>query len=89
MNGPGARRRHAARQQTLSPTGWRLADDDPRWYERAVFYELSTRAFFDSNGDGTGDLAGVIEKLDYLTWLGVDCLWLLPFYPSPIARRRL
>ena len=84
MNGPGARRRRAAHQQTLSPTGWRLADDDPRWYERAVFYELSTRAFFDSNGDGTGDLAGVIEKLDYLTWLGVDCLWLLPFYPSPM-----
>ncbi len=72
------------RQQSLTPTGWRIAEDDPRWYERGVFYELSTRAFFDSNGDGTGDLAGIVEKFDYLSWLGVDCLWLLPHYPSPL-----
>ena len=81
---PGADRPFAARQQSLTPTGWRLADDDPRWYERAVFYELSVRAFCDSNADGTGDLAGVVDKLDYLAWLGVDCLWLLPFFPSPL-----
>jgi maltose alpha-D-glucosyltransferase/alpha-amylase len=49
-----------------------------------VFYELSVRAFCDSNADGTGDLAGVVDKLDYLAWLGVDCLWLLPFFPSPL-----
>ncbi len=42
------------------------------------------RAFYDSNGDGTGDLRGLIEKLDYLAWLGVDCLWLPPFYDSPL-----
>ncbi len=59
-------------------------DDDPRWYERAVFYELLPRSFFDSNSDGIGDLAGIRERLDYLEWLGVDCLWLLPFYPSPL-----
>ncbi|MCU1490016.1 MAG: trehalose synthase [Acidimicrobiaceae bacterium] len=64
--------------------GWRPLSDDPRWYERAVFYEVVPRGFYDSNGDGIGDLAGVVEKLDYLAWLGVDCLWLLPYYPSPL-----
>ncbi len=58
--------------------------DDPRWYERAVFYELLPRGFFDSNADGVGDFKGLREKLDYLQWLGVDCVWLLPFYPSPM-----
>jgi maltose alpha-D-glucosyltransferase/alpha-amylase len=58
--------------------------DDARWYERAVFYELLPRSFFDSNSDGIGDLAGIRERLDYLEWLGVDCLWLLPFYTSPL-----
>src|SRR5919106_2133866 len=58
--------------------------EDERWYQRAVFYEVSVRSFYDANGDGTGDLQGLIEKLDYLSWLGVDCLWLLPFYSSPL-----
>jgi maltose alpha-D-glucosyltransferase/alpha-amylase len=58
--------------------------DDPRWYERAVFYELLPRGFFDSNADGIGDFRGLRDKLDYLQWLGVDCVWLLPFYPSPL-----
>ena len=57
---------------------------DSRWYQRAVFYEVSVRGFADSNGDGTGDLRGLTDKLDYLEWLGVDCLWLLPFYQSPL-----
>ncbi|MHB8244691.1 MAG: maltose alpha-D-glucosyltransferase [Acidimicrobiales bacterium] len=57
---------------------------DPRWYQRAVFYELAPRSFFDSNADGVGDLSGVHERLEYLEWLGVDCLWLLPYYPSPL-----
>jgi len=57
---------------------------DERWFQRAVFYEVSVRSFYDANGDGTGDLQGLIEKLDYLSWLGVDCLWLLPFYSSPL-----
>jgi maltose alpha-D-glucosyltransferase / alpha-amylase len=58
--------------------------DDPRWYQRAVFYEVLVRGFNDSDGNGTGDLKGLTAKLDYLQWLGVDCLWLLPFYESPL-----
>ncbi|MDQ3980171.1 MAG: maltose alpha-D-glucosyltransferase [Actinomycetota bacterium] len=57
---------------------------DDRWYQKAVFYEVLVRGFFDGNGDGTGDLQGITEKLDYLQWLGVDCIWLLPFYQSPL-----
>jgi maltose alpha-D-glucosyltransferase/alpha-amylase len=54
------------------------------WYKDAVFYEVFVRAFADGNGDGVGDLAGLTLKLDYLRDLGVDCLWLLPIYPSPL-----
>src|SRR5215471_5214843 len=57
---------------------------DPLWYKDAVIYELHVRAFFDSNGDGIGDFPGLIQKLDYLQDLGVTCLWLLPFTPSPL-----
>ena len=60
------------------------ATADPDWFKRAVFYEVLVRGFSDSNGDGTGDLRGLADKLDYLQWLGVDCLWLPPFYPSPL-----
>jgi maltose alpha-D-glucosyltransferase/alpha-amylase len=61
-----------------------VIDGDRDWYKRAVFYEVLVRGFSDSNGDGTGDLNGLHDKLDYLAWLGVDCLWLPPFYPSPL-----
>ena len=57
---------------------------DPQWYKRAVFYEVLIRGFHDSNGDGTGDLRGLTSRLDYLHWLGVDCIWLLPIYASPL-----
>jgi maltose alpha-D-glucosyltransferase / alpha-amylase len=57
---------------------------DPLWYKDAIVYELPVRAFFDSNADGVGDLAGLTQKLDYLQDLGVTCLWLLPFFPSPL-----
>ena len=57
---------------------------DLHWYKRSVFYEVMIRSFVDSNGDGTGDLSGLISKLDYLQWLGVDALWLPPFYQSPL-----
>ena len=58
--------------------------DDPLWYKDAIFYEVHVRAFYDSNGDGIGDFRGLTAKLDYLAWLGVDCLWLLPMYASPL-----
>ncbi|HLI53563.1 MAG TPA: maltose alpha-D-glucosyltransferase [Acidimicrobiales bacterium] len=54
------------------------------WFQTAVFYEVLVRGFYDANGDGSGDLAGLTSKLDYLQWLGVDCLWLLPIYQSPL-----
>jgi maltose alpha-D-glucosyltransferase/alpha-amylase len=57
---------------------------DKTWYKRAVFYELLVRGFADGNNDGVGDFPGLIGKLDYLEWLGVDCLWLLPFNKSPL-----
>jgi maltose alpha-D-glucosyltransferase/alpha-amylase len=57
---------------------------DTEWYRRAVFYEVMVRSFVDSNGDGSGDLGGLISRLDYLQWLGIDALWLPPIYSSPL-----
>jgi len=59
------------------------AQEDALWYKDAVVYQLHIKAFFDSNGDGLGDFPGLIEKLDYVRDLGVNTIWLLPFYPSP------
>jgi maltose alpha-D-glucosyltransferase/alpha-amylase len=61
-----------------------VSSNDPLWYKNAVYYEVFVRAFADSNGDGIGDLRGLTSKLDYLEKLGVDCVWLLPIYPSPL-----
>nr|WP_233153572.1 maltose alpha-D-glucosyltransferase [Kineosporia sp. R_H_3] len=58
--------------------------NDPNWYRKAVFYEVLVRAFADSNGSGSGDFTGLISKLDYIQWLGVDCIWVPPFYASPL-----
>ncbi len=58
--------------------------EDPLWYKDAIIYELHVRAFKDSNADGIGDFPGLLQKLDYLQDLGVTCLWLLPFFPSPL-----
>ena len=57
---------------------------DPLWHKDAVIYQLHVRAFFDSNEDGHGDFAGLTSKLDYIKELGVNTVWLLPFYPSPL-----
>ncbi len=57
---------------------------NPTWYKDAVFYELYVRAFKDGSGDGHGDLKGLLDRLDYLQELGVDCVWLLPINPSPL-----
>jgi maltose alpha-D-glucosyltransferase/alpha-amylase len=59
-------------------------EENPQWYKTAVFYELYVRSFYDSNADGFGDFKGLTEKLDYIEWLGIDCLWLLPFFQSPL-----
>ena len=58
--------------------------NDPHWYKDAVIYEVHVRAFNDSNGDGIGDFPGLTQKLDYIQDLGVNTIWLLPFYPSPM-----
>ena len=57
---------------------------DPLWYKDAIIYELHVRAFADSNGDGIGDFPGLISRLDYLQELGITCIWILPFFPSPL-----
>src|SRR5204862_2504405 len=54
------------------------------WYKDAVFYEVHVKAFADGDGNGVGDFTGLIGRLDYLRDLGVDCLWILPMYPSPL-----
>ena len=59
------------------------SDRTQPWWRGAVGYEIYVRSFADSTGDGVGDLAGIAGRLDYLSWLGVDALWLTPFYPSP------
>jgi maltose alpha-D-glucosyltransferase/alpha-amylase len=58
--------------------------DDPLWYKDAIIYQAHVKSFFDSNNDGIGDFQGITQKLDYLQGLGVTCLWLLPFFPSPL-----
>jgi maltose alpha-D-glucosyltransferase/alpha-amylase len=58
--------------------------DDPLWYKDAVIYHAHVKSFFDSNNDGIGDFAGLTQKLDYLQGLGITCLWILPFFPSPL-----
>src|SRR5687768_18271404 len=56
----------------------------PNWFKDAIFYELHVRSFFDSNADGIGDFQGLLQKLDYLEDLGINTIWLLPFYQSPL-----
>jgi maltose alpha-D-glucosyltransferase/alpha-amylase len=73
-----------------APPGERVPDftleqpRDPEWYRRALFYEVLIRGFQDASGDGTGDIKGLTARLDYLQWLGIDCIWLLPIYESPL-----
>lgn len=59
-------------------------ENDPLWYKDAIIYQLHVKTFYDSNGDGIGDFKGLTQKLDYLKDLGINAIWLLPFYPSPL-----
>jgi maltose alpha-D-glucosyltransferase/alpha-amylase len=61
-----------------------MAENKTPWYMNAFFYEVHIRAFCDSNNDGKGDIPGLISKLDYIKDLGIDCIWILPMYPSPL-----
>jgi maltose alpha-D-glucosyltransferase/alpha-amylase len=83
-NGHSGSTPQPAQTQPIPNTFTHEKPRDQYWYKRAVFYEVLIRGFADSNGDGTGDIRGLISKLDYLQWLGVDCLWLLPLYESPL-----
>ena len=67
----------------MAPPSQSTLSDDPLWYKDAVIYQLHVKSFFDANNDGIGDFAGLNVKLDYVASLGVTCIWLLPFYPSP------
>jgi alpha-glucosidase len=62
-----------------------MSDFSSRWWQSGVIYQVYPRSFQDSNGDGVGDLPGIISRLPYLGWLGVDAVWISPFYPSPMA----
>jgi alpha-glucosidase len=55
------------------------------WWKRGIIYQIYPRSFQDTNGDGVGDLQGIRGRLDYLSWLGVDAIWISPIYPSPMA----
>ena len=77
----------AARPRSAGQAGhW--FESDPLWFKKAVFYEIHVRAFHDGNADGSGDFRGLTEKLDYLQWLGVDCIWLLPMSRPGSGRAR-
>src|SRR5258707_7086846 len=70
----------SAAQVSPNPTG---SSSPEAWWKHAVIYEIYPRCFQDSDGDGVGDLNGIIQRLDYLQQLGVDAIWLTPIYPSP------
>jgi maltose alpha-D-glucosyltransferase / alpha-amylase len=79
---PGQAFRQPEPERRPQPEHWFEAE--PLWFKTALFYEIHLRGFYDADGDGSGDFRGLTEKLDYLQWLGIDCIWLLPMYRSPL-----
>ena len=71
------------RSRTARRSAKSALSDDPLWYKDAIIYQVHVKSFFDANNDGVGDFPGLIAKLDYIAELGVNTIWLLPFYPSP------
>jgi maltose alpha-D-glucosyltransferase/alpha-amylase len=82
MTATAAAQQAAEPERRPEPEHWFEAE--PLWFKTAVFYEIHLRGFYDGDGDGSGDFRGLTDKLDYLQWLGVDCIWLLPMYQSPL-----
>jgi len=74
---------NAPQKRIVAATATTTSSDDPLWYKDAIIYQLHIKSFFDANNDGVGDFAGLMAKLDYIAELGVNTIWLLPFYPSP------
>src|SRR5918993_1072510 len=74
---------HVAEPMMQDPDHQRRPPPGREWYQSAVIYELDVKNFQDSDGDGCGDFPGLISRLDYVRDLGVDCVWVQPFYPSP------
>ena len=83
LDAPGASAESSARKRTSRRAASTSLSDDPLWYKDAIIYQVHVKSFFDANNDGVGDFAGLIAKLDYIAELGVNTIWLLPFYPSP------
>ena len=80
----GYQQRYGWHESWLCSTKTMPLGDDPLWFKDAIIYEAHVKSFFDSNDDGIGDFNGLTSKLDYLQDLGITCLWLLPFFPSPL-----
>src|SRR4051795_1818586 len=74
-----------SQERGMQGTALEAMSQDPEWWRQAVVYQIYPRSFADSNGDGVGDLAGVTSRVGYLADLGVDAVWLSPFYPSALA----
>jgi pullulanase/glycogen debranching enzyme len=72
------------RQRPVVPAQTPVSRTGDVWWKNAVFYCVDVAKFHDGNGDGIGDFIGLTEKVDYIAGLGVTCIWLLPFYPSPL-----
>lgn len=65
-----------------------LYEKPPPWWQKAIIYQISPRSYQDSNGEGIGDLKGILNRLDHLQWLGIDTIWLSFIFPSPMAKVR-